>query len=199
MTALQEALLEAIKTGTEWDAVPMFYHKWCRRVDAKASGFAGQTGAAQEAPDPRWAKDPIFEWVSDLKAAVNLAGSKSAGKAAAEETIDAVIDARVAATVAQQLKEQGAKRERSQNSGVGGGGGGGGGGGSNAAAVKTEPGTGAAQQAGGASGSRPSLAEQQAALTAEKGKVDGREPCIFHHKLGGCKFSAQECKRGYHG
>eukprot|EP00966_Prymnesium_polylepis_P077350 1791758-Prymnesium_polylepis.1 len=58
MTALQETLLEAINKGTEWDDISTFYRKWCRRVGA---GFAGQTGAAQEAPDPRWAKDPVFD------------------------------------------------------------------------------------------------------------------------------------------
>jgi uncharacterized membrane protein YgcG len=139
MTALQETLLEAINRGTDWDDISTFYRKWCRRVDAKASGFAGQTGAAQEAPDPRWAKDPIFDWVADLKVAVNLAGSKLAGKAAAEETIEAVIDARVAAAVAKQLKEHVAKRERSSSGGSGSSGGGGGGGGGNAVVVKTEP------------------------------------------------------------
>ena len=66
--------------------------------------------------------------------------------------------------------------------------------------VKPEPVVGGGGAPAGGAGKRPSLDEQQAALTQSMGKKDGRPPCVFHHAFEqGCRFSAQECKRGYHG
>eukprot|EP00966_Prymnesium_polylepis_P024390 561604-Prymnesium_polylepis.1 len=104
ITSLQEALLDAIDVDTAWEDVSAFYSKWCRRADAKAAGYAGQTGAAQEAPDPRWAKDPGFEWVADFKAAVSKAESKAVAASSGSAAAADMINTTVAEAVASALK-----------------------------------------------------------------------------------------------
>ena len=41
--------------------------------------------------------------------------------------------------------------------------------------------------------------EMQAELTKKLGLKDGKQPCFFHHRPGGkCRYSAADCKLGYH-
>jgi hypothetical protein len=42
-----------------------------------------------------------------------------------------------------------------------------------------------------------SMRSQAKALTLELGMKDGKQPCFFHHRGGGCKFDADSCK-GWH-
>ena len=41
--------------------------------------------------------------------------------------------------------------------------------------------------------------EMQAELTKKLGLKDNRPPCFFYHRPGGtCRYSAADCKLGYH-
>ena len=42
-------------------------------------------------------------------------------------------------------------------------------------------------------------AEKQEELNTKHGQKDGKNPCFFHHGTpGGCRFSADDCKQGFH-
>ena len=60
-----------------------------------------------------------------------------------------------------------------------------------AAEAKEKAGQGEAQK-------KAAFEAKKAALTEELGMKDGKPPCYFHHKGGGCRFSAGVCKAGYH-
>ena len=66
ITALQKQLLDCNAAGCEWKELSTFYAKVMRRADQQASGFAGRSTGKQEPPDPKWAKDPVYEWVAEL-------------------------------------------------------------------------------------------------------------------------------------
>ena len=41
--------------------------------------------------------------------------------------------------------------------------------------------------------------EKQEELNAKLGQKDGKNPCFFHHGTpGGCRFTADECRQGFH-
>ena len=42
-------------------------------------------------------------------------------------------------------------------------------------------------------------AEKQEELNTQHGQNDGKNPCFFHHGTpGGCRFTAAECRQGFH-
>jgi hypothetical protein len=195
MTALQQQLLEGIKGGVKWAALSTFYAKVFRRVD--------QNGAT-EAPNLRWANDPTLQWVVDF----NQAKASAAALSEAAELI-ASMQAKVdkADATAKAAKEAAESAKKANKKPNGKGNGPPQGGGKQTAAEKkaaklAKTGDGSPAKVGApvtADEKKALFVEKCKALTEELGKKDGKPPCFFHHKgPSGCKYSAGECKLGYH-
>jgi hypothetical protein len=77
ITQYERKCQEAFKAGVGWDDIGQFHRLVFRRVDKAVIGFAAKQAKA-EPPEARWAKEPCFEWVVSLNAAIATATATSA-------------------------------------------------------------------------------------------------------------------------
>ena len=208
ITALQKQLLDCNAAGCEWKELSTFYAKVMRRADQQASGFAGRSTGKQEPPDPKWAKDPVYEWVAELmgaKVCATMLG-KAMGIMHTAQTgrqRNAVIDLvdddspprkkrlrkKKSPGQQQQQQQQQQQPQRPQKQ--------------KKKKAPADPADTDDDEPPAQRQKKETFLEMKARVTAEllgeKGEKDGRPPCFFFHKgANGCRYSAGDCKTGWH-
>ena len=220
VAALQRECLKALTAGTSWAEVGEYYAAVIRRADRKADGFAGSPGAP-EAPDPRWACDQAHEWVCLLR---NRAEAARKSQIAKKERLEEMAEYRketdkLLAEVQRKAQKQspGGSPGKHARGGRGRSGSGqqqwwqqdweqqewkqkpkGKGKGKDGKGKGKDGGKGKTGQLSDADFAAK-RAEKQEELNTKHGQKDGKNPCFFHHGTpGGCRFSADDCKQGFH-
>ena len=220
VAALQRECLKALTAGTSWAEVGEYYAAVIRRADRKADGFAGSPGAP-EAPDPRWASDQAHEWVCLLR---NRAEAARKSQIAKKERLEEMAEYRketdkLLAEVQRKAQKQspGGSPGKHARGGRGKGGSGqqqwwqqdweqqewkpkpkGKGKGKDGKGKGKDGGKGKTGHLSDADFAAK-RAEKQEELNTKHGQKDGKNPCFFHHGTpGGCRFSADDCKQGFH-
>ena len=220
VAALQRECLKALTAGTSWAEVGEYYAAVIRRADRKADGFAGSPGMP-EAPDPRWACDQAHEWVCLLR---NRAEAARKSQIAKKERLEEMAEYRketdkMLAEVQRKAQKQspGGSPGKHARGGRGKSGSGqqqwwqqdweqqewkqkpkGKGKGKDGKGKGKDGGKGKTGQLSDADFAAK-RAEKQEELNTKHGQKDGKNPCFFHHGTpGGCRFSADDCKQGFH-
>ena len=220
VAALQRECLRALTAGASWAEVGEYYAAVIRRADRKADGFAGSPGAP-EAPDPRWASDQAHEWVCLLR---NRAEAARKSQIAKKERLEEMAEYRketdkMLAEVQRKAQKQspGGSPGKHARGGRGRSGSGqqqwwqqdweqqewkpkpkGKGKGKDGKGKGKDGGKGKTGQLSDADFAAK-RAEKQEELNTKHGQKDGKNPCFFHHGTpGGCRFSADDCKQGFH-
>jgi len=220
VAALQRECLKALTAGTSWAEVGEYYAAVIRRADRKADGFAGSPGMP-EAPDPRWACDQAHEWVCLLR---NRAEAARKSQIAKKERLEEMAEYRketdkLLAEVQRKAQKQspGGSPGKHARGGRGRSGSGqqqwwqqdweqqewkqkpkGKGKGKDGKGKGKDGGKGKTGQLSDADFAAK-RAEKQEELNTKHGQKDGKNPCFFHHGTpGGCRFSADDCKQGFH-
>ena len=220
VAALQRECLKALTAGTSWAEVGEYYAAVIRRADRKADGFAGSPGMP-EAPDPRWACDQAHEWVCLLR---NRAEAARKSQIAKKERLEEMAEYRketdkMLAEVQRKAQKQspGGSPGKHARGGRGRSGSGqqqwwqqdweqqewkqkpkGKGKGKDGKGKGKDGGKGKTGQLSDADFAAK-RAEKQEELNTKHGQKDGKNPCFFHHGTpGGCRFSADDCKQGFH-
>jgi hypothetical protein len=202
VTALQQQLLDGIHKDVSWSDVSAYYSKVMKRVDRKAAAVTSSSTFGYEPPKASWCHDASLQWVMDFNDAKSVAVAKSQLRGELDGVAEQLKAAREESALALQ-----AAQARSPNPAPKGKGGGGKGKGKGAkrrgVADKGSPAKKAKGANPGVQGEEQdkgkTLEQKKQELLDELGEKDGKPPCWYHHRAkNGCKFSAGQCKAGWH-